>query len=354
MNKKKDYKASLITLFNWYRIKRINEFVAQCDTDHAWDLIQSSIESRRKIRLYRKCASVAATLLLLVGTGFWYFYGDLDWAYQDKGFMQKGDQTAMLIATDGSEYRLRSEDGKIVSDGGVTVAQNRGHELVYDDTQGNSSKQVGEHSLNVPRGGEYRLVLSDRTHIHVNAESHLSYPVTFNQGKREVYLQGEAFFDVEKDTRKPFIVHTDLGNIEVLGTRFNVTAYENDRVLVTLEEGSVKIIRSGREYLLTPGQQAIIDRREVEVRPVQVKNHTSWASGIYEYTDTPLETIVQQLSRWYDVDIVFAKPYLRKRRFAGVIFRNQALQQAVNILSKVSDVRFVSKGKIIEITDKDE
>lgn len=353
MNKKKDNKASLITLFNWYRITRINEFEAQCDTENAWQQIQSSIHSRRRIHLYRRCASVAAALLVLVGTGLWYLYGEAGWTYNDKGFTQQGEQTAMLVATDGSQYRLSSADGKVVNDGGIAVARNRGKELVYE-ARSDAAKTTGKHSLNVPRGGEYRLVLSDRTHIHVNAESHLSYPVAFNQTKREVYLQGEAYFDVEKDTRKPFIVHTELGNIEVLGTRFNVTAYGDDRVLVTLEEGSVKIVRDGKEYLLAPGQQAIIERRDVEVRPVQVKNHTSWASGIYEYADTPLETIVQQLSRWYDVDIVFANPYLRKRRFAGVIFRDQPLQQAVNILSKVSDVRFVSKGKIIEITDKDE
>ncbi|MFV0588053.1 FecR family protein [Bacteroides reticulotermitis] len=353
MNKKIDHKASLITLFNWYRITRINEFEAQCDAENAWQQIQSAIHARRRMRLYRRCASVAAALLVLVGTGLWYLYGEAGWTNADKGFTQQGGQTAMLVATDGSEYRLSSADDKVVNDGGVAVAQNRGKELVYN-AQSDASKMAGKHSLNVPRGGEYRLVLSDKTHIHVNAESHLTYPVTFNQAKREVYLQGEAYFDVEKDDRKPFIVHTELGNIEVLGTRFNVTAYGDDCVLVTLEEGSVKIVRGGKEYILSPGEQAIIERREIAVKPVQVKNHTSWASGIYEYTDTPLETIVQQLSRWYDVDIVFAKPYLRKRRFAGVIFRDQPLQQAVNILSKVSDVRFVSKGKIIEITDKDE
>ena len=199
------------------------------------------------------------------------------------------------------------------------------------------------------------LVLSDGTRVHANAESRLTYPVSFTGNKREVYLTGEALFEVAKDTLHPFIVHTPYGIVEVVGTRFNVNTYEKNQTTVTLEEGAVKVYceeKKGTEQKsLSPGEQAVIQSKTINTQTVQVQEYTSWANGIYEYTDTSLETIVQQLSRWYNVNITFTDPQLRERKFAGVIFRDQPLQKAVDILSKVSNVHFRQKGNVIEITE---
>lgn len=122
----------------------------------------------------------------------------------------------------------------------MQVAQNTEKELRYD-TQTSIQKNAEKHILNVPRGGEYKLVLSDGTRVHANAESRLTYPVSFTGNKREVYLTGEALFEVAKDTLHPFIVHTPYGIVEVVGTRFNVNTYEKNQTTVTLEEGAVKV-----------------------------------------------------------------------------------------------------------------
>ncbi len=353
MENKKD-RNNLITLFNWYRLKRMNEFAAQCDKENAWITIQEKIYTRKRMRLYRSWIGAAAMLLALLGTGFWYSYGDIDFFEQyktDELFMQRGEQMAMLIADDGSQYPLFSDDGSVVNENGVEIATNMGKELVYK-VRSNLLRDAGNHLLDVPRGAEYRLELTDGTHIHINAQSRLSYPVIFNHRTREVNLQGEAYFEVAKDPQKPFIVHTVLGDIEVLGTKFNVSTYSNDQVVVSLEEGSVRVSYSGMEQILSPGEQAIINHQSIDVKEVNLKNYTSWSTGVYEYTNTSLETIVNQLSRWYDVDIVFTDPQLGKRRFAGVIFRDQPLQHAVDILSKVSGVKFISRGKSIEIKDQ--
>ena len=131
--------------------------------------------------------------------------------------------------------------------------------------------------------------------------------------------------------------------------------YEKNQTTVTLEEGAVKVYceeKKGTEQKsLSPGEQAVIQSKTINTQTVQVQEYTSWANGIYEYTDTSLETIVQQLSRWYNVNMTFADPQLRERKFAGVIFRDQPLQKAVDILSKVSNVHFRQKGNVIEITE---
>lgn len=183
----------------------------------------------------------------------------------------------------------------------------------------------------------------------------LLIPFLLPDNKREVYLTGEALFEVAKDTLHPFIVHTPYGIVEVVGTRFNVNTYEKNQTTVTLEEGAVKVYceeKKGTEQKsLSPGEQAVIQSKTINTQTVQVQEYTSWANGIYEYTDTSLETIVQQLSRWYNVNMTFADPQLRERKFAGVIFRDQPLQKAVDILSKVSNVHFRQKGNVIEITE---
>lgn len=351
MNQENNNKTekNLITLLNWYRLKRVNEFAAQCDETQAWESIQQCIRHRKRIRMYTYWSSTAAACLLIAAFSFYTLT-----EYEQSLFTHRGEQKATLFVNNGESYNLLSQDKSIFNANGMQVAQNTEKELRYD-TQANIEKNTGKHILNVPRGGEYKLVLSDGTRVHANAESRLTYPVSFTGSKREVYLTGEALFEVAKDTLHPFIVHTPYGIVEVVGTRFNVNTYEKNQTTVTLEEGAVKVYcedkKEKEQKSLSPGEQAIIQSKTINTQPVQVQEYTSWANGVYEYTDTSLETIVQQLSRWYNVNMTFTNPQLRERKFAGVIFRDQPLQKAVDILSKVSNVYFRQKGNIIEITE---
>lgn len=329
---------NLITLLRWYRLKRVNEFAAQCDEEQAWKTVQQRIRRRRQVRMRVYWGCVAAACLL-VAVVCW----QIPMADEPSLFDRRGEQRATLLTGESESYDLKP--------------QNTGQELRYDTLPVARRGGAGKHTLNVPRGGEYKLVLADGTHVHANAESRITYPVAFEGATREVYLTGEAFFDVAKDTLHPFIVHTPHGSVEVVGTRFNVSTYEKGQTTVTLEEGVVKVYHensSGRmqQESLLPGEQAEILSETIRTQTVQVEEYTSWANGIYEYSDTPLETIVQQLSRWYDVNMTFIDARLRSRKFAGVIFRNQPLQKAVETLSKVSDVQFRQNGNVIEIMEK--
>ncbi|MDO4163217.1 MAG: FecR domain-containing protein [Bacteroides sp.] len=351
MNQENSHKINknLSLLLRWYRLKRVNEFAAQYDEDRAWNVIQQRIHQRKRNRVFTIYAGMAASVLLILGAG--YFYS----TYDDQSlFAHQGEQKAVLLVDRNKSYQLLSKNESILTENGTPIAQTTKNVLRYDTDH--QAEGTDKHTLNIPRGGEYRLVLSDGTRIHANAESSLTYPPTFGNGKREVYLDGEAFFEVAKDSLHPFIVTTPYGSIEVTGTRFNVNTYRENRTTVTLEEGSVRVFHedAGEEEpkLLQPGEQAIIQDKAILTHPVQIQEYISWTNGIYEYSNTPLDVIVEQLSRWYDVDMKFINPKLRERKFAGVIFRDQPLQKAVDVLSKISNVRFEQKGNIIEITEK--
>ena len=179
---------NLITLLNWYRLKRVNEFAAQCDEAQAWESIQQRIRHRKRIRMYTYWSSTAAACLLIAAFSFYTLT-----EYDQSLFAHRGEQKATLFVNNGESYDLLSQDKSIFNANGMQVAQNTEKELRYD-TQTSIQKNAEKHILNVPRGGEYKLVLSDGTRVHANAESRLTYPVSFTGNKREVYLTGEALF----------------------------------------------------------------------------------------------------------------------------------------------------------------
>ena len=185
------------------------------------------------------------------------------------------------------------------------------------------------------------MILSDGTRIWMNAESLLRYPTSFIGEKREVFLEGEAFFEVAKDAKHPFIVHTNRHSVEVLGTSFNISAYPDYKVYTTLAEGRIKVSTAKVSVVLNPDQQAAY-------------LFTSWAKGNYEFRNTSLSEIVAQLSRWYNVDIYFKNESLKDKRFAGIIFRDEELNFAIEVIERVSNVHFTREEETIYIEDSRE
>ena len=242
---------------------------------------------------------------------------------------------------------------------GVYSSENAGVEIVNDTVTGKVSYHVNEtgmedslvfNTLIVQKGGEYSLELPDGTVVWVNSESSLRFPEKFTSNRREVFLEGEAYFEVKKDANRPFYVHTEAGKVRVLGTAFNVCAYSNDRFWqTTLVEGSVMINQEEKEVLLKPNEQYQIDVRtgKAGLREVLPELYTSWRDGKFYFKAYTFEELVEKLERWYDFKMFYMNEEIKTRRFSGVVNKYQPLEEMFKFLQMTSDVQFNVKGNVV-------
>ena len=212
------------------------------------------------------------------------------------------------------------------------------------------------HTLTVPRGGEYTVLLADGTKICVNSESRLHYPVVFAPADtvRRVFVSGEAYFQVARHESLPFEVCTEHGTVRVYGTKFNVHDYADEgRTVVTLLEGKVGYTVGGHEYRLSPGGQLTLDHASgrVEEKAVDALAYCSWIDGVFEFNSMPLERIMKQLSRWYDVDYRFENQELKRRLFTGITFRRAPLRNLLDQIEKTTRIHFKIENRTIIITN---
>lgn len=345
--------------FEYYMAQRKEEFRCQYDHEHSWGKLQSKLQKIRIRRISFYCASVSAALFFLI-LGLSHIFSLYN-NTQNKAsivttvvsFPETGGRKAILTLENGEKVDLSVKNGTISTTNSAVINNDDNQLLTYKKAEGSSSTPK-INTLAVPGGGEYQLLLSDGTRIWMNAESVLRYPTSFVEGKREVFLKGEAFFEVSKDTLHPFIVHTDRLSVEVLGTSFNISAYPDYKTYTTLAEGRIKVSTSKTSVVLNPDQQAVIemDNEDIVTRDVPASLFTSWTKGSYEFRNTSLAEIVAQLSRWYDVEICFKNESLKNKKFAGVIFRHEELNFAIEVIERVSDVHFTREGKKCYIEDK--
>lgn len=344
--------------FKYYLAKQNEEYRSRYDHELSWKKLQQRILKRKIGRISLWCTTVSAALFLLTFGISQLLSHHTDTpdnntiANVDVSFPETGSRKAILTLGNGEKVDLTIAKGTIANDSSALINNESNQLLTYEKTK--STKQEPQiNTLTVPRGGEYQLILSDGTKVWMNAESTLRYPTTFVNHTREVHLQGEAYFEVAKDARHPFIVHTDRHSVEVIGTSFNISAYPHNQILTTLAKGKVKVITSGTSVVLAPNQQAVIDKEndDIATRNTPAHLYTSWTKGNYDFRNTPLKDIVAQLSRWYDVDIYFEDEYLKDKRFAGIIFRNEELNFATEVIERVSNVHFTRKGEAIYIED---
>jgi ferric-dicitrate binding protein FerR (iron transport regulator) len=199
-------------------------------------------------------------------------------------------------------------------------------------------------TINIPRGGEFNLVLSDGTRVFLNAMSSFKYPVSFTGNNREVELSGEAYFEVKKDPKKPFIVKTSAINIQVLGTSFNLNAYENtNEIVTTLVEGSVKLIShiNNESRSLEPEEQATFhtDNGQTEIEQVDVNLYTAWKDGNFIFHDARLEDIMTTLTRWYTADVLYSDESIKELRFSGNLDRYGDINQILDIIETTKKIK---------------
>jgi len=326
--------------------------------DEAWEKISKSLSKTsvktktRRLHLWMPYAAAVA-IIFIVSTLILQLNRDINYSedYNFDQIAQVGSKKAVLTLANGEKVLL--EEGKV-----KTIAERDGTEIDKDSENNLSYKKNDLKSpkaiynfIEVPRGGEYKLNLSDGTKVWLNSESSLKYPVQFAGNIRKVELTGEAYFDVSHDKTAPFIVKARDTEIKVLGTEFNISTYDDDEfIATTLVEGSVEVNCLGSKAKLSPGFQSVIKRGDnhIEIIEVDTQLYTSWVNGVFEFENHTLEQITQQLSRWYDVDFFFTEKQFRNLRFTGAIKRDKSIDFALEMMEKIAQVKFAIKDdKII-------
>jgi transmembrane sensor len=274
----------------------------------------------KKISWYRY-AAVAAAVLIMVASGIYFFQHNNSQSdiQTDIADIQAGKNRATLTLANGTIINLDSvSDGEIAAQSGISITKTAEGQLVYsivkpEEKENNLSEKIAYNTITTPRGGQYQVNLPDGSKIWLNAASSLKYPTVFEKDKRKVELTGEAYFEIAKvmiknQERKPFIVVTGKQEVEVLGTHFNINSYLDEAATkTTLLEGAVRVLQfgTGKTANLLPGQQSVLNNNNLTTRIVDTEEIVAWKEGYFQFNESDLGSIMRQLSRWYNVDIVF-------------------------------------------------
>lgn len=258
--------------------------------------------------------------------------------------IQPGRSYAILKLSNGEQIYLNdSISGIIRENNNASISSDTNLQmLVYTEkTAGNTEgSDVDINTIDVPRGGEYVVKLSDGTKVWINSDTKLKYPVKFTSDIREVYVKGEAFFEVSKEKNKrPFIVHTDDFKIEVTGTKFNVRNYDGEEACAVLVNGSINMQKNGIVNYLSPGQEACLVDGKFEINDVNVEDAVAWRYGAFSFNNVPLGKIMDELARWYNLAIFYTTSDLENLAFTAWFRRNSTINEIINILEKTREIK---------------
>lgn len=298
---------------------------------------QSKPEAKRFVLArFKKWGIAAGILILILGVSSIWFTDKQPVEYvsivlqKNEDLPQPGRNVAYLTLADGKSINLELvEDGNPVVDNLVKTTEG------VIEIKAKETKVVVWNTLVTPNGGEYKLVLSDGSVVHLNANSSLYFPTEFSDSVRKVVVKGEAFFEIKKDLGKPFVVMIGDAQINVLGTSFNVNSYGDDHYeYISLLEGKIAFQYKEHQIVLKPSQQVKYNLKgDVQVKTVDMMDVLSWRNGIISFQNASVENILNQISRWYDVEIVYEKP-APLFRFEGGIDRNLPITSVLKVLQK--------------------
>lgn len=314
--------------------------------------IQAELAAQKKPRIisFYKYASAAA-LLILISAG-WYFFlnkkvtkATIPLAKVKNLDVLPGTNKATLTLANGSQIVLDDQTPENISDThGVKISKTKDGQLVYTVVnQGELSNAAAYNTIHTPKGGQYQVILPDGSKVWLNAASSLKYPEVFSGKQRSVTLTGEGYFEVAKDKSKPFYVQTQYQKVEVLGTHFNINAYMDDHTIkTTLLEGLVKVSNFKSSKILKPGEQAIAGLENNALinisSDVDTNDETAWKNGLFQFNDAELKNILNQLERWYNINIDYST--VPNKRYNGMVPRKSKLSEVLKMLEKTGNIKF--------------
>lgn len=319
------------------------------DEEKAYKNFLKTLNAKKRRKLRAIWYSVAAVITLIVVTiTLKYAYGRLE--ETTPVLFSEGYKGELLLSK--GEKIVANDSDFVITTQGVNVNYKKGV-LSYVSTEKETASPdsvVNIHNVfTIPLGGENSVVLSDGTRVKLNAGSKLIYPVKFAAKRRVVRLEGEGYFEVQKDANHPFVVMTEYGDISVLGTSFNVNAY-NSRgyCYATLVDGKIRIdIANDKTVEITPGQQCVFNQNQVRTHTVNVANYVSWINGIYTFQEEPLKEILSTLERWYNVEFICEDSVLYNSRYTGEVERYNSVNTFLNAFKMTGDLVYKIEGRKI-------
>ncbi|MBC9909449.1 FecR family protein [Chitinophaga varians] len=370
---KEDHSGALTQQVETLLLQELPDATAGYDKDY-WDEIASQILAAdrpqtadnmvplRSPRRLRWIPAAAAVLLLAVGL-FWLLRPNtrnpaMVAAVPAVHDVAPGGNKAMLTLADGTELPLDSAaSGMLTQQGHTRITQSAGGQLLYTALSGQPDL-LQYNTLRTPRGGQFQVTLPDGTKVWLNAASSLKYPVAFKGSARQVELNGEAYFEVARNTAMPFKVTVRTGQpndsmeVAVLGTQFNIMAYADEAVIkTTLLEGAVKVSRHGNSKQLAPGQGAQLDKQHDLLslqQQVNTEEAVAWKNGFIQLEGNDIASVMRTIARWYNVEVVFTAPV--PAHFRGIIPRNVPVSQVLKILEMTGEVHFEIKDRQIIVS----
>jgi transmembrane sensor len=324
----------------WQEVQELfnSSFLGSVDANAGWVVVKDNIrhDNKRRFGIAPMGALLAAAVLLgCIIMGVLYFSG----SEESPQVVAQHEKTLTLHLADGSVIDLANANGRI---NGKDIELSAGDKQLSYKASADSVVQWA--SLFVPNRLDYRLALPDGSTVWLNASSSLRFPYGFHGNTREVYLEGEAFFEVAKNAAKPFIVHAGNTSVQVLGTAFNINTYEKDKVITSLVHGSVKTFAQQDTVILKPGYQSVFAGDGFGTSTFDSTNVLSWMQGIVYFNNEKLSAITSIIRRWYDVELQIDNPALMHENFSGAINKHKPLKVFLTNISISSGIQSYTDG----------
>lgn len=328
-----------------------------------WDAEEAVFESEvnsvqikvRKYRLWPRIAVASALAVIVFGLWFYSYQPATDRNVEkvSQNDIAPGKNTATITLADGTAISLsEAKNGVVIGD-----------ELRYSDgtsindpalTPGRRSSQDGEQMMltaSTPRGGTYQVILPDGTHVWLNADSKISFPAQFSEGLRKIVLSGEAYFEVTRDKRHPFIVSSKGQEVTVLGTHFNVNSYaDEEQIETTLLEGAVQVTAGKHKQMLRPGEQAINNGTSIKVVAANLDGIMDWKDGDFYLNHVNFKMAMRKIARWYDLEVIYAPSVPDDLESGGWISRDKPLSVILKLIESSGQVHFQRKGRSLYVS----
>lgn len=323
------------------------------DVDLKWESFKKRQQQRK--RNIRMGVAVAASICLLITSGLWLWLGTL--GEERVVLAEQGRQNNVCLVLSTGEMVDISNVGQeeVKLDKGTKLYE--GNRLEYVRPDSLHKKELEFNQLIIPKGTFYHLVLSDGTKVWLNADSKIKYPVSFGQDKREVSLRGEGYFEVAKDSTRPFIVSTDKMDVRVLGTTFDVNTYEDEgKSFVVLVEGLVEVSAGkGESRIITPGYMAEVNMHDVQAKiqisKCDLEHYIAWKNGNFSFRNASLTEILKRVSRYYDVTVIREQVF-EEEYYTGDVSSDVSLESLLAVIESSTSVSFKVERKIVYVQKK--